>query len=190
MDFEIKIIEFLQSGRNVFFDRTFQVISWAGSVVGAVGLVIFFLIFKKKLAFWYLFSYGFVYLFVGILKNVVQRTRPFNVTDTIANIGDTVTGYSFPSGHAACATAIAIFLGYFLFKTYKSRGMRISTVVCCSLYVGLVCLSRMYLGKHYLTDVLAGVILSAIVCAGGLTLLYFFEKRRENHENKNGNIKS
>ncbi|MGN1200969.1 MAG: phosphatase PAP2 family protein [Candidatus Caccovivens sp.] len=187
MDFEIKIIEFLQAGRNVFFDRTFQIISGIGSVVGAVVLVLFFLLFKRKFAFWFLFSYGFVYLFVNLLKNWVERIRPFNVTDTIVNIGDVVTDYSFPSGHAACATAIAIFLGYFLFTKYKSKGMRVGIVLACSLYVGLVCLSRMYLGKHYLTDVLAGVALSAVFCGLGLTLMYFWEKKRKNYENKNGN---
>lgn len=187
MDFEIKIIQFLQAGRNVFFDRTFQLISSVGSTVGAVVLVLFFLFVKKKFAFWYLFSYGFVYLFVNLLKNWVGRVRPFNVTDTIVSIGDTVTGYSFPSGHAACATAIAIFLGYFLFTVYKSKGIRIGIVLSCCLYVGLVCLSRMYLGKHYLTDVLAGVAISSVICVLGLTLMYFWEKKRKNYENKNGN---
>lgn len=179
MDFEIKLIEFLQAGRSPFFDMSFQVISLVGSFVGVIALSIFFLLFKWKLCFWYLFSYGFVYLTVSIMKATIQRVRPFNVTDTIANIGDTVTGFSFPSGHAACATAIAIFMAYFLWQIYKKKSMRICIVIASTLYVGLVCLSRMYLGKHFLTDVLAGVAISAAICVIGLFLMRAVQKKKE-----------
>lgn len=179
MGFEIKLIEFLQAGRSPFFDMSFQVLSAIGSVLGVVALCILFLLFKKELCFWYLFSYGFVLLTVNIMKNCIQRVRPFNATDTIKNIGDVVTGYSMPSGHAACATAIAIFMAYFLFQYFTKKSTRVGIVVACSLYVGLVCLSRMYLGKHYLTDLLAGIAVSATICALGLVLMHFAQKGRK-----------
>lgn len=187
MNFEIEIIEFLQSGRCQFFDVSFQIISALGSTLGVVALCLLFLVKKPKLCFWYLLSYGFVYLTVRILKETVQRVRPFNVTDAIANIGDTVTDFSFPSGHVACATAIAIFLGYFLFQYFKSRGMRVGIVLSCSVYVVLVALSRMYLGKHFLTDVLAGAIISAVICSLGLLLMHFASKKKKVKENENKN---
>lgn len=179
MDFEIKLIEFLQSGRNPFFDMSFQVISAVGSVLGVIAVCLLFLLFKRKLFLWYLFSYGFVYLAVSILKETVERVRPFNVTDSIANIGDVVHGFSFPSGHAACATAIAIFVGYFLFQYFNQKSTRIGIVSSCVLYVGLVCLSRMYLGKHFLTDVLMGVVVSSVICVLGLLLKKFVEKKKK-----------
>lgn len=185
MNFEIRLIEFLQAGRNAFFDVSFQAISIIGSLVGIIALCIFFLIFDKKLLFWYLFSYGFVYLCVSIVKHLVKRPRPFNVSDNIINIGDMVQEFAFPSGHAACATAIAIFLGYFLWQHFKKKTYRICIIISCAIYVGLVCLSRMYLGKHYLTDVLGGVVISAIICIDGLILMNFIKKRLKN-ENKNG----
>lgn len=178
MDFEIKLIEFLQAGRNQFFDLSFQLISAIGSLVGVIGLCLFFLIYKRKMLFWYLFSYGFVYLTVNALKHFIERPRPFNVTESVLNIGDTVTGFSMPSGHAACATAIAIFLGYFLWQVFNKKSIRVCVVVSCLIYVGLVCLSRMYLGKHYLTDVLAGVAISAVFCIAGLVLMHFVQKIR------------
>lgn len=187
MDFEIKLIEFLQAGRSQFFDVSFQIISIVGSTLGVVALCLFLFMFKRKLCFWYIFSYGFVHLFVNCLKNLIERVRPFNVSDTISNIGDVVHGYSFPSGHAACATAIAIFLGVFLFSCYKKKSTRVAIVLFCSFYVGLVCLSRMYLGKHFLTDVLAGVLVSAVVCGLGLLLMYFFSKHNLKGKRKNEN---
>ena len=179
MDFEIKIIEFLQAGRSDFFDIIFQILSEAGTYLGVIALCLLFLCFRKKLCFWYLFSYGFVYLIVALLKEWVHRPRPFNVSDSIFYIGDVVQDFSFPSGHVACATAIAIFLGYFLFQYYKTRGMRISIVVSCCMFVALVAISRMYLGKHFLTDVLAGAIISAVVCVLGLVLMKFCEKQKK-----------
>jgi undecaprenyl-diphosphatase len=190
MDFEIKIIEFLQAGRSQFFDVSFQLISLIGSSFGIIFLCLLFLFSKKmRLCFWFLFSCGFIYLAVSLLKSIVQRTRPFNFTDTIVSIGDSVTGYSFPSNHAACATAIAIFLCWFLFGYFKKKSTRVEIVLSCCLYVGLVCLSRMYLGKHYLTDLLAGVVISAIICILVLTLMHYVQKEKKvkSYENKNGN---
>lgn len=179
MDFEIKLIQFLQSGRSPFFDVSFQVISAIGSVLGVIAAFLLFLFFRKKLCFWYLFTYGFVYLAVEILRNTVQRVRPFNAVDGIANIGDVVTGFSFPSGHAACATTIAIFVGYFLFGFFKKKTERIAIVLSCSIYTFLVCLSRLYLGKHYLTDVLASVVVSAVICAAGIILMRYIGSSRK-----------
>ena len=178
MEFELKLIEFLQAGRSQFFDTSFQVISAIGSVLGVIALCFILLFFKKKLLVWYLLSYGFVYLAVSALKHFVQRPRPFNVSDAISNIGDVVTGFSFPSGHVACATAIAIFLGYFLWHYFKKKSSRVYIVISCVIYVGLVALSRMYLGKHYLTDVLAGMVVSALICVGGLLLMHYVEKKK------------
>ena len=187
MGFEIKLIEFLQSGRTPFFDVSFQVISLIGSYVGAVALVLFFLIFKRKYAFFFLLTYGFAYLTQSIMKNAIMRERPFNVSDSIVSIGDTVTSFSMPSGHVACATMIAIFLGAFLFSIYKKRGQRVWVVLALTLYVGLVMLSRMYLGKHFLTDVLAGAGLSIVFGILGLLLMRLWDKRKKKNENSNGN---
>ena len=178
MDFEIKIIEFLQAGRTPFFDVAFQIISTIGSVVGVVAVCLMFLLFKKKLCFWYLFTYGFVYLAVSLLKICVARVRPFNAVEGIENIGDVVKGFSFPSGHTACATTMAIFVCYFLWNNFKTRTMRISIVLFGALFVGLVGLSRMYLGKHYFTDVLAGIAVAGIISLLGILLMRFINKRK------------
>lgn len=197
MDFEIKIIEFLQSGRTPFFDASFQILSELGSVMGVVLICLVFLFFDRKLLFWYLFSYGFVNLIVRIIKGTVERIRPYNASNTIQIIGDRVQDFSFPSGHMACATAIAIFLAVFLFLKYKQKGVRVMVVLSCCVYVGLVGLSRMYLGKHYLTDLIAGFAISAIICVLGLLLMRFYyinknknnliAKKRGKNEDKNRN---
>ncbi len=180
MEFEIQIIKFLQEGRTPFLDGFYQIVSNFGTYFGAAALIILLLIFNRRLCFWYLFSYGFVYLVNNVLiKNIVQRPRPFEVSSEISNLGDVVTDFSFPSGHIACATAIAIFLGYFLFEIYKKRNQRIWIVFGCGLYVLLVAISRMYLGKHYLSDLMGGFAISGIICVLGIMFMKFYYKKKK-----------
>lgn len=187
MGFEIKIIQFLQSGRNAFFDTTFKMISVIGSVIGVVVVSLLFLIKQRKLFFWYLFSYGMAALLIWVLKDQIHRVRPYNASDLVSCIGGASSDFSFPSGHSGCAAAMAIFVGYALFTYYKSKWARVGIVLGCGLFVGLVGLSRMYLGMHYLTDVLAGIAISAVFCSLGIVLMKIYEKQKKvKNETKNG----
>ena len=58
--------------------------------------------------------------------------------------------------------------------------MRVMIVLALALYVGLVMLSRMYLGKHFLTDVLAGAGVSLVIGALGVVLMLFYKKADTN----------
>ena len=176
MEFELKIIEFLQAGRTPFFDLAFQVISYIGSAIGIIAVTLLLFVFKRKLCYSFLITYAFVY-FVNnfIVKNLVKRVRPFVA---ILNIGDKVTDFSFPSGHIACAVTIAFFLGYFLFQYFKKSSTRFGIVLCLVIYVGLVAISRMYLGKHYLTDLLAGMLIAGTISIIGLLVMHFYYKKK------------
>lgn len=186
MDFEIRIIQFLQAGRSPFFDVSFQIFSMLGTLLAICAFVLFLLFYNRKLALCYLMSYGFVFVTVSILKSLVARDRPFAVCEEIELIGKISSDYSFPSGHTACSMAIAIFLGAFLFEKYKDKSSRTWIVVCLTIYVLLVALSRMYLGAHYLTDVLAAMAISAVICAIGLVVMKIFIKKGKKDEITDG----
>ena len=186
MDFEIKIIQFLQSGRSPFFDVSFQIFSMFGTLLAVCAFLLFLLVYNRKLALCYLLSYGFVFVIVSIVKMLVARERPFAVCEEIELIGKISSDYSFPSGHTACAMSIAIFLGVFLFEKYKGKSSRVWIVLCLTIYVGLVALSRMYLGAHYLTDLLAAMAISAVVCSIGLVVMKIFMKKGIENEITNG----
>lgn len=187
MDFEIKIIQFLQAGRSPFFDVSFQVITMLGSIFALVAFLLFLFFYNRKLAFTYVLSYGFVYLIINTIKTLVGRARPFAACSDVELIGKISSDFSFPSGHTACAMAIAIFLGVFLFEKYKDKNTRIWTIVCLMIYVGFVALSRMYLGVHYLTDVLAGAAVSALICAIGIVVMKIYQKKGRKNETSDGN---
>ncbi len=87
------------------------------------------------------------------LKLIFERARPV-FEDPLVSL-DT---YSFPSGHAASST---LFYGALIVLFVQQR-MRWPTWIIGALMVALVCLSRVYLGAHYLSDVLAGVMVGFV----------------------------
>lgn len=72
--------------------------------------------------------------------------------------------YGFPSGHVSTATAFAV--GLTVLLGGPRRGWMLAAA-----WIALMALSRMYLGRHFLGDVLGGVLLGAIAAAVGFTLL-------------------
>ena len=88
----------------------------------------------------------------NVLKDWFHRTRPAPVEGLIP-----AQAFSFPSGHAMVAAAFYLFVGYLAWRLLQGR----TRIVCASFLVLialLIGLSRLYLGVHYLTDVVAGYI--------------------------------
>lgn len=92
-------------------------------------------------------------IFNPLIKNAVCRTRPFDANKQIQNLRD-VDGYSFPSGHSANSAATYFGTAY----VYKDK-RRWWLIVCAVALPLLVALSRTYLGAHYPTDVIVGLLL-------------------------------
>lgn len=86
------------------------------------------------------------------IKEVVQRARPV-VSDPVSS----APGYSFPSGHVANVAAIATVLILLLWPLLSPTARR-WMVATFSLVVLLTCLDRVFLGVHYPSDVVAGVL--------------------------------
>jgi membrane-associated phospholipid phosphatase len=85
-----------------------------------------------------------------VLKHVFQRARP-SFADPLV----TLESYSFPSGHTAASTVFYGLLACWLVHRLDAGPVRTLAVAACCAMVLLVALSRMYLGAHYLSDVLA-----------------------------------
>src|SRR5690606_13280024 len=123
------------------------------AVSAAVVLIALYLIIKRQ----YVKS-GFIVASVGgaailniALKSIFERPRP-DLWEQLVN----EQSYSFPSGHAMASLALAASAVLLLWQTR----WRMPAVILGSVYVLLVGFSRMYLGVHYLTDVLAGWVIS------------------------------
>ncbi len=184
MKFEANIIEFLQAGSNDFWLYFFKIVTLFGSWLG-FALALLLIYFKKKS-----FSYAFFVTFgcgVGInfvFKNIIMRPRPFVTWDTIMNLGGS-SGYSMPSGHSCSAMIIAVFIGYMAIKYGKSKWTKVCVPIIMTLYFALIALSRIFLGVHYLTDVIAGGCEGLIVAIIGILLYNLVMKKRKTNGKTN-----
>jgi undecaprenyl-diphosphatase len=92
-------------------------------------------------------------LAVTVVKELVDRARPPFADPGLDPIGAVPASASFPSGHSATAFATAVAVGL----VYPRLRLPLLALAA------LVALSRVYLGMHYSTDVLAGTVLGAAI---------------------------
>ena len=84
-----------------------------------------------------------------LLKNLVARTRPYEVIEGLTYIVRKPSDYSFPSGHAGCSFSAACIMYRRLPRRYGVPALILAI---------LISVSRLYVGVHYPSDVLFGVI--------------------------------
>jgi membrane-associated phospholipid phosphatase len=99
----------------------------------------------------------------ALLKATFDRPRP-SFSEPIA----TAAGFSFPSGHAMSSLTVYGALAFVIAASVKSRRARLLAVVSLAALVVAIGFSRVYLGVHYVSDVLAGYsarIAWLMVCA-------------------------
>jgi membrane-associated phospholipid phosphatase len=106
-----------------------------------------------------------------ILKEYFERQRP-DLTEAIRS----ATGYSFPSGHAMGSTIVFGALAYVALRHFDSWRERSASLALAISTVIAVSLSRIYLGVHWVTDVVAGIA-AGIVWVIFATLAYEASRR-------------
>ena len=90
------------------------------------------------------------------LKVIFQRERPFGYRLI------EITGYGFPSGHAMVSMAFYGLLIYIIHHLVKNKSLRYTLIVLNFLIIFLIGISRVYLGVHYLSDIIVGYSISII----------------------------
>ena len=149
----------------------------ATAIVCSAAVLIGLVLWRKRHYYWvvalWLSVFGGV-LLNRTLKLVFHRARP-QFDDPIL----TLTSYSFPSGHTMIATVFWGALAAFVFAKSKSWRLRIIAGVVAITMIVLVAFSRVYLGAHYLSDVLAAMAEGLAWIALSMTALYYFWKQAE-----------
>ena len=87
-----------------------------------------------------------------LLKNLVARTRPYEVVDGLKLLIEKQSDYSFPSGHTGSSFA------FVLWKELPKKYGVMALIVAV-----LIAYSRLYVGVHYPSDVLAGVVIGTVL---------------------------
>jgi len=150
---------------NYFFVFCTNLANWQTVVAGLTLAAAYLFLTKNKNTVKYLIATtagGF--LISSIAKTIFHRARPI-ATNLIAS----PASYSLPSGHAVVAVCFYGFIAYLLFKKIKNKFFKITVITLALLITLFIGLSRIYLGVHYPSDVLAGWYLGFAVLAIGVT---------------------
>jgi undecaprenyl-diphosphatase len=106
------------------------------------------------------------------MKLLVGRARPPIQTQQVLE-----TNYSFPSGHVTSTSAV-VGITVAVLAIGRSRWVRAMLAALAALLITLVAITRLYLGVHWLTDIVAGAILGTTCAIIGATVLYTLDQRR------------
>ena len=154
--FDMAIYNFISSFNLPFISGFWKAITmFASPVIIAIMLLIFILIISNKKYGLFLFINTVnIFILNQILKLIFLRPRPFELMLIDER------GYSFPSGHAMVALAFFGLLIYFIWQMNLSKQIKKLFTILLIILILLIGISRIYLGVHYPSDVLAGYLVS------------------------------
>ena len=133
-------------------------ITWFGSALCLIlmSFLSFFLFKDKKVSILVCVNLVVITVFNQLFKFILQRPRPsdFRIIEE--------SGYSFPSGHSMVSMAFYGFLIYLIYKKVSNKYLKWGLISFLALLIVLIGISRIYLGVHYTSDVLAGFLASIV----------------------------
>jgi undecaprenyl-diphosphatase len=141
-------------------------------LITAIGVCVLFSL-KDGLAAWQLLinSVG-AGIWTIITKNFIERSRPENIAPLVH-----VSGFSYPSGHSLASASLYLTMAILTVRYLPTTKARVLLLGLAITVILLVCVSRVYLGVHYPSDVASGASLGvawALLLAGSFSL---FERR-------------
>lgn len=145
---------------------------------------------KYELAIWSLATFVIGAVIINpFLKILIARPRP-----TFHRIVHE-SGYSYPSGHVIAATLFYGMLAIMAIFYFKKIYTQIAVIFIAGILVTLVMVSRIYLGVHYPSDVIAGVLLgiaidffsAGIFAVNSAALYRFFQRYSKNRDHQENN---
>ena len=156
MGIELNILDWFQTLHTPVLDKVMVFITSLGNagIIWIVMTIVFLLIPKMRKTGAVMAAALIIDLLLCnvILKNLVARTRPYDVNTGVQLLVSRLHDYSFPSGHTVNMTVLSYILG-------KSYG-HLDLFLICPLIIGI---TRLYLGMHYPSDVLGAYIIGLLL---------------------------
>ena len=156
MNFDSAVYNFIISFKSNFLTNIFKFITFFGSSIPLISICIisFLFIKNKKIPMYISINLIVTAIFNLLLKNIIRRNRPvgYRLVEE--------TGFSFPSGHSMASKAFYGLIIYLVFKYVKNKYAKIALCTFLSILIVAIGISRIYLGVHYASDVLAGFMIS------------------------------
>lgn len=143
---------FVEHARSPFLTSVMKIITESGGVIFLVTMgILSILLIRNKWIKWLIpLNLALASMINTALKHLIQRERPAGYR--LIEEG----GFSFPSGHSMSSMAFYGFLIYLIHKKVKDDKKRKIYTALLSALIILIGISRIYLGVHYASDVIAG----------------------------------
>ena len=175
------IANWFHGNGTAFGDRLFVIISMIGSPAAMAVLFLAAVLYlwrakQRTLLVAWVLSYVGGTVLDGVIKDVVRRPRPEFAAKFLH-----YSSWSFPSGHSMGSLIGFAMLAYTIVRVGKieSTRVKVSVWVGALIMIALVGYSRIYLGVHYLSDVVAGYTLGVLWLAVCFTGLQMVSRRAE-----------
>lgn len=154
---DVQLSNWLHAHTSPILTKTMLVVTSFGStgVVACIAVALGLFLLSRRQFYWLL---ALVLTVPGggllnrLLKYWFHRPRP-HFEDPILKL----TSYSFPSGHTMIATVLYGVIAAYVFTQTSDWRWRVLSIVSAALLIALVACSRIYLGAHYLSDVLGAM---------------------------------
>lgn len=166
INIDVLLSNFMMSIRNDKLTLVMKILTNLSSAVFLISLAIllFFILKNKKISLSIAINLALCFLINVSVKYLTVRDRPvFSLINE--------SGYSFPSGHSTVSSAFYGFLIYLICKSKFKKSAKIVLSAFLSLIILIVIFSRLYLGVHFLTDVIASLMLSVSYLIIYITIL-------------------
>ncbi len=179
--FDQNIIDAIRSYSSPAMDEFMLFITEMGSkfMLGLLLVISMIWLFVKHKDVWgmqfYFITVAGGGLFNLLLKNFFERERP-NINRIME-----ADGFSFPSGHSMGSMTYYGFLGYLVLRSKRKPLSKLGLGILLCLVILLIGISRIYLGVHYPSDVLAGFIAGSVwlvTCISLLEIIYLYKGNR------------
>lgn len=157
MNIELSILDWIQTLHTPFLDKIMVFITRLGDagIIWILLSIVLLLIPKTRKSGAVMVAALVVDVLLCniVLKNLVARTRPYDVNTCVHLLVAKLHDYSFPSGHTAASFASVTAL----YLAGEKKLWKFALVLAC-----LIAISRLYLYVHYPTDVLGGILFGVI----------------------------
>lgn len=167
------LLEWLAAHRVPWLTSVMTFVTWVfGPVILPILVAVGAFIWGRRTRQWFeaavvVGAMAFSGLLSVILKVAVARPRP---SDSFWQIPDAVSSFSFPSGHTIGAATLVMTTGYLAWRGERHKRVLVAWALATVATILIVGGSRLYLGYHFLTDVLAGVCV-AVFTLGVVTVV-------------------
>ncbi len=151
--------------RNDGWDFVMKSITKCANTIPIISaMILIFILLPKKEKIWLGISGASMIAVNTIIKSIIQRARPDHLR--LVKQG----GYSYPSGHAMMAIAIYGFLISYLASSKLEKKQKIIFITFFTVLILGIGISRIYVGVHYPSDVIAGFCLGIAMEIGMISI--------------------